>query len=102
MKMDQNGDESFVPFDREFDEKEDEKREREREVKRKRILFSFFRVPLLSSPLEAKPIRIPTRRTRNIKESARLLMQKCKGIQYDGVIIWKVQLSFGWAGELFE
>lgn len=31
MKMDQNGDESFVPFDREFDEKEDEKRERERE-----------------------------------------------------------------------
>ena len=44
--MDQNGDESFVPFDREFDEKEDEKRERERErdEKRKRTLFSFLRV----------------------------------------------------------
>ena len=27
-------------------------------------------------------------------------MQKCKGIQYDGVIIWKVQLSFDQAGEV--
>ena len=88
--MDQNGDESFVPFDREFDEKEDEKREREREremKKEKELSFHFSACSLLSSPLEAKPIRIPTRRTRNIKESARLLMQKCKGIQYDGVII---------------
>lgn len=47
MKMDQNGDESFVPFDREFDEKEDEKRERERErgKKKKNSLFIFPRAP---------------------------------------------------------
>lgn len=69
-------------------------------IREKNSLFISPLAPSCPHLRKQKPIRTPTRRTRNIKESARLLMQKCKGIQYDGVIIWKVQLSFDQAGEV--
>lgn len=71
-----------------------------RGIREKKSLFISPLAPSCPHLRKQKPIRTPTRRTRNIKESARLLMQKCKGIQYDGVIIWKVQLSFDQAGEV--
>lgn len=71
-----------------------------RGIREKKSLFISPLAPSCPHLRKQKPIRTLTRRTRNIKESARLLMQKCKGIQYDGVIIWKVQLSFDQAGEV--